>query len=187
MFSNYRTNFVFNGLLIVSALNFMEWNAFPDEPKDGRAGEITNIPLTVEIKLDDKTRLLVERAMESDLPTPLNLSIQGVMPPAKGDSLAGIKIFLNNPKATAKTAADDPHFVTTVSLAPTTSKGKQDFSADIRPVLLVLKNRNQLDLSKPIKVTLAALPIDEDCRFPADFSVSVGKLTIAGSSSVQKK
>jgi polyphenol oxidase len=128
-----------------------------DEPPGGRALGPMPITFTVDLSLDDRTTLLAARP---EFGRAVNLEIEGIEVPA--DSAAVIKIFLNQPAATAATLAEDPGFLTTLSFVASSDQpqpmqhGKQTVSLDISdriPSLLLTVT--------PLQVTLAPTNMDD--------------------------
>ena len=143
----------------------------PGGPKEKMA--ITEKPLTVRIDPTDELRAAVKTAPKSTI----QLSLDDVVPPAKRDLISGVRVFLNK-EATHETATDDPHYVTAFVFSPTRKQEPEGYNLDLTATLTRLHKAGELDLTKPLRITLVAVPAAGVKEFPDDFSISVGRVAI---------
>lgn len=149
-------------------------NAEP--PRGGMV--IRRMPLTVEFRLNEPLKAQVADALSVSPPRTIRLSVRGVKPPDRRAAVRGVNVFVNKPDADTTTSDSDPHFAAALVFSPTGSPAPQAFSLDLGPTLAKLRRRDELDLSKPIIITLAAT-LPEGERAPADdVSISVGDVTL---------
>ena len=112
---------------------------------------------TLQVPLDDKLRQQIASAVANpEQPQTVQVKVEGVAPPSSASRFedGGLKVFVNKPDASQKTSEKDPHFIGAVEYQPTSSSKLQSFLLDAGPALAELARKKQLDLDKPITVSV---------------------------------
>jgi hypothetical protein len=154
--------------LAVAAAIAPQWG---DAPKGKMA--ITKKPLTVRIDPTDELRAAVKAAPKASV----QLSLDDLVPPARRELIRGVRVFLNKDDATSETATDDPHYVTAFVFSPTRGQEPEGYNLDLTAALARLHKAGELDLAKPLRITLVAVPAPGVKELPADFSIPVGRVS----------
>jgi hypothetical protein len=140
---------------------------------------IKNEGLTVSLPLTEGLRLRVLQAIDRYPDATVRLSLRGVEPPLDRRAINGFNIFLNKPDATASTSETDPHFVRASEFQPTSESAPQPFSADVLRTLVRLQKRGELNLDKPLQITIVAIPASGYRQIPEEASFSVRELALS--------
>ena len=135
-------------------------------------------PTTVEVPLPQQTRAAIQSLAAPASAKTLVLRIDGVEIPA--DRGAAIKVFVNRPDATAATGADDPGFVGSIFIVPSTAAGAggmqrtvhRNFGFDITQDLA-----SALEKQGNLSVTL--VPFTGDGRQPDQVALRYKRVYIA--------
>ncbi len=150
--------------------------AAADKPEDKMA--LTEKPLTVAVEPTAEIRSALAAAAKPAPKVAVHLVLGGVVPPKEREQIEGVRVFLNKDDATRATSIDDPHFVCAFAFAPTTQRDPQEFNLDLTRTVAELGRQGKLDSTKPLRITLIAVPAMGAKELPAQFSVPVGKVSI---------
>jgi hypothetical protein len=145
-------------------------------PED--AMTITDKALTTSIPPTKRLQSEIADAIARYPDATVRLSIRGVRPPLRRNAIHGFNIFLNKPDANASTPEDDPHFVRAVEFEPTTEHTPQGFNVNLLRTLVELHKRKELNVAKPLKITIVAIPAPGVSRIPEEASFSVRELAL---------
>jgi hypothetical protein len=147
----------------------------------GKKLVITDKPLTVKIKPSFKLAAGLGSAPKPDSKVAITLTLEGVVPPEQRNQVEGVRVFLNKGDATRCTPTDDPHFVTVFAFPATDRQDPYGVNLDLTQAVIALSARGELDTTKPLLVTLVAIPASGVKNLPAAFSVPVGGVSIEAS------
>lgn len=172
-------NLIHSGLAISLAVATVAAAASPSaNKKDEGKLAITDKPLTVRIEPSNELRASLDAATKRKPMLSIRLTLEGVVPPVQRKLIEGIRVYINKPDATRDTSTDDSHFVAAFAFTPDDGRDPENLNFDLTRSLAELSRERKLDLTKPLWITLVAVPTEGNKKLPKDFSVSVGKVSV---------
>jgi hypothetical protein len=137
---------------------------------------LSSEPMTVEMKLPAATREKIRRVLPAKRPVYLN--IDGVTPPEDRSVVGELKLFVNNPKATAKSSVNDLGYVGSWSFAPTKGTEPESLVLDLAPALRKLAMTSDSFLEKPLQFTFILTGALKAESVPPGVSVKIREIHI---------
>jgi hypothetical protein len=169
---------MFTALLRVGLAIGLATTATATDKPEGKRLVITNKPLTLSVESTPKTQESLAAATKPGSKVAVTLALKGVVPPERRDQVEGIRVFLNKDDATQDTSTDDPHFVTVFAFSSTDQREPYGVNLDLTRAVIGLSKKSELDTTKPLRITLVAVPASGLKNLPAAFSVPVGTVSI---------
>ena len=137
------------------------------------ARALTPDPSTVRVAVPPATRDTIRGLAAAASPQRLILHVDGVELPA--DRSAVVKVYLNQPNATAASVADDPGFVGTIVVVPATSAAGHGHGNVVRNFTFDVTDKLK---SAPGNIAVTLVPSTGDGRKPAAVNVKYQRVYI---------
>jgi hypothetical protein len=159
-------------------------NHSPAEKPVDHLQVISKVPVSVLLRPDEQLRIQIGSALDEP-DGHVRLAVQGILPPPEPQSklVGGVKVFLNLPDASAATSEKDRHFVGVFSLQPTSETRLQGVNLDLTPTLRALQKSKDLDLGKPLSITLIAIPSAKVDQLPDELKMPFREVSVTVPSS----
>ena len=148
--------------------------SFADEKKGAEPKELKPEPVTLTVPLDPDVPSKMAKAIGGKTPGSVELSLDGVKTPKGWKTRTAIRVFLNNPDATANTSPKDPSFVFAFHLSAQDGDESQNIGIDLGPTLALQK----WEPGQKVRVTFVLVPETGEA-LPKDVKVPFEKCYIS--------